>query len=245
MIAGVRWLKGAVPLFGMAAFLLALSNVHAIKRKPSLEATDHPEVVLLRARSSKGPEIGKSSGALIAPNAVLTAAHGMSKFDTWEVTAPYAKNGPARARSKTPKVHPDFKPGLTEHDLAVLILDDNIDIGAKYPALHDGDLYPIDTKLVILGRVHNGTLSNTQLFKAPVTLAQFPGNTNLYGGLPHVVEEGDSGGPVCNAGKDGEIAALVSGHLALTRSNVQTDCFIPINRRNKAWILRQIPKREK
>jgi hypothetical protein len=245
MIRTGNWLKGVAAFLGMAAFVLALPHVHAIKKRPSLEASDHPEVVLVTARTSKGTEIGKSSGALIAPNAVLTAAHGMSKFDAWEVTAPYAKNGPLRARSRTPKVHPDFKPGVTEHDLAVLVLDGNIDIGAKYPALHDGDLYPIDTKLVILGRVRNGTLSNTQLFKAPVALVQFPGNTHLYGGLPHVVEEGDSGGPVFVTGKDAEIAALVSGHVGLTRSTVHTDCFIPINRRNRAWILRQIPKMEK
>jgi hypothetical protein len=226
-------------------FLAGAADLYAIKRKPSLEASDHPEVVLITARSSKSSEVGKSSGALIAPNAVLTAAHGLDRFDTWEVTAPYAKNGPARSRSKTARVHPEFKPGTSEYDLALLVLTDPIDLGGKYPTLHDGDLYPLDTRLLVVGRVQNGSVSNTQLFKAPVTLVKFPGNTNLYGGWPHVVEQGDSGGPLFVHGKEQEIAALVSGHLGPSRGHVQTDCFIPVSRRNKAWILRQVPALDK
>jgi secreted trypsin-like serine protease len=223
------------------AVVLAGLQVHAIQRKPSLEASDHPEVVLITARNSQTAQGGKCTGVLIGPRAVLTAAHSVAGFDTWEVKAPYAKHGPAKATAKTAKIHPEYKPAKMDHDLAVLILDDVIDIGRALPTLYGGELYPIETKLIVVGRVSNGTLSQTQLFKTSVTLVPFPGNLNVYGGNPHVVEEGDSGGPIYVHDKDEELAGLVSGNIGFTRSNVRTDLFIPIYRKNKAWILRQVP----
>jgi hypothetical protein len=223
-----------------AGLLVAVPPAQGIKRKPSLEADDHPEVVLVTARNGKTGQVGRSTGVLIADKAVLTAAHSVSGFHSWEVVAPYAKSGRASAKAKAPAIHPDYKPDAIEHDLAVLVLDDPIDIGRDFPTLHHGELYPLNTKLVVVGRVENGTLSRTQLFKTAVSVAQFPGNINLYGGFPHVVEEGDSGGPVYAADKDHEIAALVSGNLGFTRSNVRIDVFIPISRKNRGWILRQL-----
>ena len=104
-------------------------------------------------------------------------------------------------------------------------------------------MYPIETNLVVVGRVANGVLSQTQLFKTSVTLVPFPGNLHVYGGHPHVVEEGDSGGPIYVRDREKEIAGLVSGNLGATRSNVRTDLFIPIDRDNKTWILRQVPEK--
>jgi hypothetical protein len=225
----------------VAGLLVALPGVGAIQRKPSLEANDHPEAVLLTARNSKTTQGGKCTGVLNDSRAVLTAAHSVAGFDTWEVMVPYAKNKAAKTTSKTAKVHPEYRTDRMVNDLAVLILDDAIDIGRPFPTLHGGDLHPIETKLVVVGRVNNGQLSQTQLFKTAITLVPFPGNINVYGGNPHVVEEGDSGGPVYVLNKDKEIAALVSGNIGFTRSNVRTDLLIPISRNNKAWILRQIP----
>jgi hypothetical protein len=162
-------------------------------------------------------------------------------FDTWEVTAPYAKSGQARARTKTAKIHPRHKLKTFDHDLAVLILDDAIAIDHEFPALWKGDLHPIGTKLVVVGRVDHGTVSRTKLFEAPVTLVQLLDNINLYGGHPQVGEEGDSGGPVFVPGKHPEIAAVVSGGIRFSRNNVPTDVYIPICRQNRPWILQQIP----
>jgi hypothetical protein len=220
---------------------LALTPGYAIQRKPSLEAKDHPEVVLVTARSTTAERGGQCTGVLIGPRAVLTAAHSAVGYDVWEVTAPYAKNGLAKAIAKTARVHPEYKTDKVANDLAVLLLEEAIDIGQDFPTLHGGDLYPIETKLVVIGRVCNGNLSRTQLFKTAVTRVAFPGNVNVYGGNPHVVEEGDSGGPVYVRDKPAEVAGLVSGNIGSTRSNVRTDLFIPIYRQNRAWIVRQVP----
>jgi secreted trypsin-like serine protease len=217
----------------------------AIKRKPYKEANDHPEAVLIRSRNSKNQEEARGSGILLAPRVVLTAAHGVERYDRWEVTAPYAKNGPVQTASRTARIHPLYKVDPVANDLAVLLLDDDIDIDRTYPALHDGDLYPINTHLLVVGRVDNGALSRKQLFKTVVALVPFPGNTNLYGGHPQVVEEGDSGGPVYIAGKEQAVVALVSGNLQASRGNVPTDVYIPISRKNRGWILRQLPGSEK
>jgi hypothetical protein len=226
----------------IAGLVWALPAGFAIQRKPSLEASDHPEAVLITARSSRTGHGGKCSGVLIAPRAVLTAAHAVAGYDTWDVAIPYARHKPAKTISRTARIHPEYKTDRVVHDLAILILDDAIDIGRDWPTLHNGDLYPIDTRFVVVGRVNNGILSQTQLFKSAVTRVGFPGNINVYGGVPHVVEEGDSGGPVYVLTKDREIAALVSGNIGSTRSNVRTDLLIPITGKSRAWILRQIPK---
>jgi secreted trypsin-like serine protease len=217
------------------------SEVRAIKRKPSQEISDHPEIVLVAARNSRTRLAGLSSGTLIAPHAVLTAAHGVAPFDTLAVTAPYVKGGPVRSAVKAVHIHPHYRDQPLENDLAVLILREPIRVGRKCPTLHAGDLLPLETKLAVVGRVDNGRISQTRLFRTDVTLVAYRGNTNVYGGNPQVVEEGDSGGPVFVHGKEQEIVAVVSGNVAASRANVPTDVYTPISRRNRDWILRQVP----
>jgi secreted trypsin-like serine protease len=224
----------------LTGFFAAQPPAYAIKKKASLEAEDHPEVVLITARHARTHETCRCAGVLLSERAVLTVAHGVDGFDRWEVSAPYAKNGTSKAGVKTARVYPGYKPGTPDNDLALLILDEPIDIAAKFPTLHEGNLLPIETKLLVVGRVDNGSLSHAQLFKASTALVPFPGNTTLYGGHPQIVEEGDSGGPVFTTENDHEIVGIVSGYLGLSRSNVRTDVYIPISSKNKSWILRQV-----
>ncbi len=231
----LRWLGIVVATFAFVA-----SSNAAIKRTPPVEAKDHPEAVLITARDSLTNETARSTGVLIAANVVLTAAHGINRFDTWEITAPYAKKAPITVSTRSAKVHPDFQRDPIPNDIGVLFLADKIDIGRGFPALHDGELFPIDSKLLVVGRVTNGKVSGDRLYKGLAEVVPFPGNTNVYGGLPQTVEEGDSGGPVYLAGKEDKLIGLVSGHLGAGRANVKTDAFTPINRRNRAWIMRQV-----
>jgi secreted trypsin-like serine protease len=218
------------------------SSVYALKGRSNREANDHPEAVLLLSKSSAHHKSVSGSGALIARNVVLTAAHCVEGFDHWDILAPYAKNGPAKASAKIAKVHPQHKGGNFEHDLAVIILDSPIDIDRKYPTLYGGNLFPINTKLVALGRVDKGTISTAKLFKAEVPLSPFPGNLNVYGGNPQVSEKGDSGGPVFVAGKEREIVAVISGFVEFSRRNVATDLYVPLDEKTRDWIVKQIPR---
>ena len=240
--AWVRFVRLVLPL---GALLAGGLEAPAVKHTPPLEADDHPEAVLVTARNQRTRNVGRSCGVLIAPRAVLTAAHGVAGFDAWEVIAPYAKQGPAKATAQEVRVHPRFRAEAIDNDLAVLVLSSAIDTGGGYPVVHNGDLYPLETRLVVVGRVANGKVSESRLYKAAVTVAPFPGNINLYGGVPQVVEGGDSGGPIYPLDKKQEVAALVSGNLGFSRSNVRIDVFIPISAKNRGWILRQIPAAEK
>jgi secreted trypsin-like serine protease len=222
--------------------LFLVPEVQAIKRRDSAEANDHPEAVLISARDSKKDKAASASGVLIAANAVLTAGHAVDEFDSWEITAPYAKDGPVTAKSTTARLHPGYKHGNFENDLAVLLLDSDIAIGQPFPTLHRGDLLPINTPLLVIGRTDNGTVSSSKLFYASVTLVSFPRNTNLYGGNPAVTEGGDSGGPVYANAKEPRLAGIVSGAAGFSRANVPTDCYVPISSKNRAWILQQLEK---
>lgn len=232
------WILAAV----IFALCLVLSEARAIKLTPSREAVDHPEVVLINGVSTAEHKGCSSSGVLIAPTLVLTAAHCVHGFDTFEVIAPYAKGQTRRrALTKTAHAHPRFQPGDIVDDLGVLVLKDPLDVGRKLPTLHDGDLYPLETRLLVVGRVRNGTVTPAQLFEAPLTLVNFPANTNLYGGFPQTVEKGDSGGPVYLAENHAKLVGIVSGILEHSRANVPTDAIVPISRKNREWILQYGP----
>jgi secreted trypsin-like serine protease len=226
----------------LAVFFAGAGEAFAIKQKPAREATDYPEAVLITARNSKMHKEGSCSGVLLASRVVLTAAHCLEGFDSWTVTAPYAKGGAATTSSRTAKIHPDHQPGTYEHDLGLLILDEPIVLESKFPTLPDGDLYPLDTQLIAIGRVDNGKLSQARLFQAAVSVVAFPDNLNVYGGNPQVAEKGDSGGPVFRKGDRRELAAVVSGHTEFNRRNVATDLYIPLTGKNREWIVKQMPK---
>jgi hypothetical protein len=230
----------------MAAGLLlggaVLPEARAIKGEMLPEASDHPEAVLVTARDTRTGKQARSCGVLIAPRAVLTAAHTTVGFDAWDVTAPYARGGPVSAVVKEARNDPDRNPNHLEHDLAVLVLKKPLDVGRPPADLFDGDPLPIETKLVVLGRTQNGVVSPNRLVRATVTLVAFPGNVNVYGGVPAVGEPGDSGGPVYVVGKESVVVGVVLGGIDFSRANVPKDVYVPISRENRAWALQQVPK---
>jgi S1-C subfamily serine protease len=219
-----------------AALLVTVVASAAIRRDPPVEGKDFPEAVLVESQGG-GRRVAQGCGVLIGPKAVLTVAHGVAGFESWTVTAPYAPGGPQRRTARTVHVHPNHKPDDPETDLAVVRLEETLDVGRAYPRLYDGELLPLETKLVCLGRVANGRVSADRLYQAPSTLANFPGNVNLYGGFPAQTEPGDSGGPVFRDGRGERVlVALVLGRLGASRANVATDAFLPLSRRNAAWV---------
>jgi hypothetical protein len=153
------------------------------------------------------------SGAVIAPRVVLTAGHCVTGASSWTVKAPYAANQSARGSSSWTGyvstgdfVNPDTL------DVAVIILDTPITM-ATYPTLASAAV-PSGTKAVNVGRIRNGTASNTGLFVGtPVSLS--PGASQgfpLAYASAEIIESGDSGGPVyVGSGATRTLVAVNSG----------------------------------
>jgi hypothetical protein len=223
--------------------VLCQSGAWAIKHSPPREAARHPEAVLITAKDAHSPRSCISCGVLLSPTVVLTVAHGVAGFESWEVKAPYARERTRQARGKIVRINPDYKPGDAEGDLALLTLDRAIDIDGDWPALPGTNLYALETPLVVVGRVAQGKISSQQLFEASTTLVAVRGDTNLYGGHPQICELGDSGGPVYLAARPHQLVGLMCGSLGSSRANVPTDIYVPLGGRNKEWIANHVPRR--
>jgi V8-like Glu-specific endopeptidase len=197
--------------------------------KGGSEAFAYPEAVVIDMDGSA------CSGALIAPQVVLTAGHCVYGFGSFYVIAPYAS--PPQAAYGVKGVTMDWNgSGQTvdpnQHDVAVIHLDKPIQI-PSYPQVAK-QAVAFGTKAHNIGRIDNGQFSDQQLFVGPaVTL-----KNGAAVGYPldyyasDVIQPGDSGGPVVlpgaaphtvvavNSGSDGvstEVLArvdLVSAWLA-------------------------------
>lgn len=228
--------------FGLLAVtFVACPAVHAISGDKATEATDHPEAVLVRGETAGG-KVSLSSGALIAPRAVLTAAHGVAGRSRLTVVAPYAPGGKKAARVTAVRLPPRYDPDNIFADLAVLLLDRPLVPADKLPKLTRGEYVKLKTKLMIVGRVRDGTPSRDKLFKAPVERFKDPRNIYIYAGFPRTVEPGDSGGPVYVAGEEDTIVAIIVQRLGRSRRFVARDSYLPITAKGREWILKQIPK---
>ncbi len=230
-------------LAGIAS-LLCPTTVWAIKHNPPTEATRYPETVLITAKDANPLRTSVSCGVLLSPEVVLTTAHGVAGYKTWEVTAPYARQETRQAGVKSVRVHSGYKLGSAENDLAILILDRSIKIDGNWPTLPGAALYPLETPLLIVGRVAEGKISPKQLFEAPATLVSVRGDTNVYGGHPQLCEHGDSGGPVYLARQEHQLVGLMCGSVDFSRANVATDIYVPLGGRNRDWIMAHLPRQK-
>jgi hypothetical protein len=166
-------------------------------------ASDYPEAALVDLYA-KGLLIAACSGAVVAPLVVLTAGHCVTGEpgavpDAWVVTAPYAGKVPTRVFGSA--VY-DWAGGTStivpnQHDIGLLFLETPI-MMASYPTL--ANMEQTDGTMVVnLGRINNGTLSNTDLYASPPVAVSdgsevTPAFPFDYSAMD-VIESGDSGGP--------------------------------------------------
>lgn len=196
-------------------------------------ATDYPESVLLLMKTGGAPK-SLCSGSLLAPNVVITAGHCIHGFDSWTVTAPFAGGQTSTSTTATSfdwdvdgdNVDPNY------HDVALVILDTPITL-SSYPTIATGPLAD-GAKVVNVGRINNGQLSNTALYMSKplaVKSASSSGYPFDYMGS-EVIEHGDSGGPVFVPGTH-TLVAVSSGGGGGTEILARVDLL-------RAWILQQI-----
>src|SRR4029077_16659560 len=102
---GVQTCALPIWLFLPIVLLLPL-RAFAIKQKPAREAAGHAEAVLVTAQNARTHKTLHGAGVLIAPRAVLTAAHCAAEFDSWIVMAPAARS--QRVRVREARVHPKY-----------------------------------------------------------------------------------------------------------------------------------------
>lgn len=169
------------------------------------KATGYPEAALIDMNGSA------CSGALISPKVVLTAGHCVGGFSSFSVTLPFAGGQKA---SGTGKIY-DYNNNSqyvdpNTHDVGVIVLSKALSID-KFPLVANKGV-PNGTKVQNIGRINNGSFSNTALFiSQPLSV-----NDAKSYGFPfdyiasEVIQPGDSGGPVVVANTH-NIVAVNSG----------------------------------
>jgi hypothetical protein len=164
-------------------------------------ANQFPEAALINM-AQNGQIVAACSGTVIAPRVVLTAGHCVFGFDAFVVKAPFAGNQRAQSTKGLVfdyEVDSEFV-DATKHDVGLVVLDTPIQLNS-FPKLATSKVAN-GTKVVNIGRIQNGRLSNRALFVSPSIRVQDARSSGFPFDYLAVdkIESGDSGGPDMIAG---------------------------------------------
>lgn len=174
-------------------------------------ATNYKEAVLVNMLQG-GKVTSACSGALIAPNVVLTAGHCVYGFDGWEIIAPFAGNQKAKSSQGLTKDWKNDSHSVdpNQHDVGLIILSSAIDL-AEYPSVADKPI-AFGSDVVNIGRIDSGDFSDSALFVSkphPVSDGADDGYPFAYS-ADEIIQSGDSGGPVQVPGSQPRLIVAVN-----------------------------------
>lgn len=229
----------------LAAFALTLAACSAVPqdefeattaREPIVggtAATGYPEAALVNM-SQKGIQVAICSGAVIAPQVVLTAGHCVVEYDGWTVRAPYAGNQYAKASGAATLDYTSTADTVDPktHDVGLVFLATPIKL-TTYPTIQKTKLAS-GSSIINVGRIKDGVASNTQLYASkPLTVKDATNYGYPFDYLANeIIQSGDSGGPDFSAGTH-TIVAVNSGAGGGTEVLARVDLV-------STWIAQQI-----
>ncbi len=208
-------LRSAILIAGLFAFGCATPDpasdgelsVSLAAITDGLPASDYPEAALVNI--DPGPEGMKvCSGALIAPNAVLTAGHCLDGHTSFEIHV-----GGEFRRTTDAVVFDWYENGSNKvnpehHDIGLLFFETPIVLD-QYPTLALAPL-PDQSPVTCVGRVLDGRITS-ELHQTTTQVSSAASIGFPYDYVsPVVTQRGDSGGPVY-AGDSHQIVAVSSG----------------------------------